>query len=132
MTFYDSAAFREFEPEPKNVMLGDMAILLVKNRIETYEQLHEHRDECQSMITHLCERREELKKQPRTESTTTELDEIREKLKVLRREVRLCGDIETDSVALQKKREALRELEGKEYHENERPPTSRSNGRERE
>ncbi len=36
-----------------------MASLLVKNRIETYEQLHAYRDECREMISHLCRRRAE-------------------------------------------------------------------------
>lgn len=90
-----------------------MATLLVKNHIETYEQLHAYRDDCQSMIAYLYERRADLKSQPRTESVTVGLDGIREKLKVLRREVRLCGDIEMDSVALQKKHDTLRALEAR-------------------
>ena len=109
-----------------------MAALLVKNRIETYDQLRAHRDDCQSVISYLCERRAQLKKQPRTESVTTELDGIREKLKVLRREVWLCDEIEVDSVALQKKREALRALEGKGKIHNEHPrraiPNNRGDG----
>ncbi|MEG0146075.1 MAG: helix-turn-helix domain-containing protein, partial [Clostridia bacterium] len=87
-----------------------MATLLVKNKIETISQLYEHREDCREMIAVLCEKRVELKKQPPTEARAAELDGIREKLKVLRREVRLCGDIETDSVAIQKKRQALRSL----------------------
>ncbi|MEG1513373.1 MAG: relaxase/mobilization nuclease domain-containing protein [Clostridia bacterium] len=87
-----------------------MATLLVKNKIETISQLYEHREDCREMIAVLCEKRVELKKQPPTEARAAELDGIREKLKVLRREVRLCGDIEMDSVAIQKKRLALRSL----------------------
>ena len=88
-----------------------MATLLVKNRIETYEQLHAHRDECREMIFYLCKRRAELKKQIPSASIEAELADIRAKLKVLRREVRLCDDIEVDSVALQEKRAALKQLE---------------------
>jgi hypothetical protein len=88
-----------------------MAALLIGNRIETYEQLHAHRDECREMISFLCERRAELKKQAPCASVEADLSDIRMKLKVLRQEVRLCEDIETDSRALEKKRVALRRLE---------------------
>ncbi len=88
-----------------------MATLLVKNRIETYEQLHAYRDECREMISHLCRRRAEMKKQHLSASTKDETEAIRVKLKVLRREVKLCDDIETDSRALDEKRAALRQME---------------------
>jgi hypothetical protein len=100
-----------------------MATLLVKNRIETYEQLHAHRDECREMISYLCERRAELKNQVPSASVEAKLTDIRAKLKVLRREVRLCNDIEVDSVALQEKRAALKRLEHEKRHgEKQRAP----------
>ena len=93
-----------------------MAALLVKNRIETYEQLHAYRDECREMISHLCGRRVDLKKQPPCASREAEFSDIRVKLNVLRREVRLCEDVEVDSIALQKKRAALKQLEHEKRH----------------
>ena len=100
-----------------------MAALLVKNRIETYEQLHAHRDECREMISILCNQRTELKKQAPSTSIESDLSDIRLKLKVLRREVRLCNDIEVDSVALQEKRAALKRLAHEKRHgEKQRAP----------
>lgn len=82
-----------------------MATLLVKNKIETFEQLSAHRDACQRALSLLCALREkERRGQCETPSQT------REKIKALRRELRLCEEIRTDSLLLQKKREALREL----------------------
>ena len=88
-----------------------MATLLVKNKIETYEQLRAHRDECREMISFLCDRRAKLKKQAPTAPAKSELTIIRDKLKTLRRELRLCDDIKTDSRALEERRAALRQME---------------------
>lgn len=88
-----------------------MATLLVKNRIETYEQLRAHREECRAMVSFLCDRRAELKKQAPTAPAESELTIIRDKIKTLRRQVKLCDDIETDSRALEEKRTALRRME---------------------
>ena len=84
-----------------------MASLLVKNRIETFDQLHAHQDECRRLISVLCDERTKLwgKHTPEAEE---KLAVIREQLKMLRREVRICDEIEEDSVLLEKKRQALR------------------------
>jgi len=84
-----------------------MASLLIKNRIETFDQLHAHRDECRELISVLCDERANLrgKKIPEAEER---LAVIREQLKTLRREVRVCDEIEEDSVLLEQKRQALR------------------------
>lgn len=85
--------------------------LLIKNRIEIYEQLHTHRNQYREMISCLCERRAELKKQAPSAPIEAKLSDIRLKLKVLRSEVRLCDDIEVDSDALQEMRAVLKQLE---------------------
>ena len=79
-----------------------------------------HRDECRERISLLCERQVELKKQAPCASIETDLSDIRMKLKVLRREVRLCEDIETDSRALEEKRAALWRLENEKPQRDER------------
>jgi hypothetical protein len=87
-----------------------MASLLVKNRIETFDQLHAHQDECRELISVLCDERAKLwgKQSPEAEER---LAVIREQLKTLRREVRICDEIEEDSVLLEQKRQALRKQE---------------------
>ena len=84
-----------------------MASLLVKNRIETFDQLHAHQDECRELISVLCDERAKLrgKQSPEAEAR---LAVIREQLKTLRKEVRICDEIEEDSVLLEQKRQALR------------------------
>ena len=82
-----------------------MATLLVKNKIETFEQLSAHRDACQRALSLLCALREK-ERRGQCEAPS----QMREKIKTLRRELRLCEEIRTDSLLLQKKREALREL----------------------
>lgn len=82
-----------------------MATLLVKNRIETFDQLHAHRDACREALAFLCsQHKQERRAHPEA------LSQTREKVKALRRELRLCEEIETDSQILQKKRETLRNL----------------------
>ena len=88
-----------------------MAALLIKNRIETFDQLHAHRDECRKLISVLAAEREKLWKKERSEEESARLDVIREQMKTLRLEVRTCEEIEQDSVLLEKKREVLRSLE---------------------
>lgn len=84
-----------------------MASLLVKNRIETFDQLHAHQDECQELISVLCDERAKLRGK-QTPEAEARLAVIREQLKTLRREVRICDEIEEDSVLLEQKRQALR------------------------
>ena len=84
-----------------------MASLLVKNRIETYDQLHAHQDECRELISVLCDERAKLRGK-QTPETEARLAVIREQLKTLRREVRICDEIEEDSVLLEQKRQTLR------------------------
>ena len=84
-----------------------MASLLVKNRIETFDQLHAHQDECRRLISVLCDERTKLRGK-HTPEAEEKLAVIREQLKMLRREVRICDKIEEDSVLLEKKRQALR------------------------
>ena len=84
-----------------------MASLLVKNRIETFDQLHAHQDECRELISVLCDERAKLRGK-QTPEAEARLAVIREQLKTLRREVRICDEIEEDSVLLEQKRQALR------------------------
>ena len=87
-----------------------MASLLVKNRIETMDQLHAHQEECRKLISVLCDERAVLRGK-QTPEAETRLAVIREQLKTLRREVRICDEIEEDSVLLEQKRQALRKQE---------------------
>lgn len=84
-----------------------MASLLVKNRIDTFDQLHAHQDECRELISVLCDERAKLRGKQSSEAEAR-LAVIREQLKTLRREVRICDEIEEDSVLLEQKRQALR------------------------
>ena len=84
-----------------------MASLLVKNRIETFDQLHAHQDECRKLISVLCDERAKLRGK-QTPETEERLAVIREQLKTLRKEVRICDEINEDSVLLEQKRQALR------------------------
>ena len=84
-----------------------MASMLVKNRIETFDQLHAHQDECRRLISVLCDERTKLRGK-HTPEAEARLALIREQLKTLRREVRICDEIEEDSVLLEQKRQALR------------------------
>ena len=84
-----------------------MASLLVKNRIDTFDQLHAHQDECRELISVLCDERAKLRGK-QTPEAEARLAVIREQLKTLRREVRICDEIEEDSVLLEQKRQALR------------------------
>lgn len=87
-----------------------MAGLLVKNHIETFDQLHVHRDECNQRIKALYDERARLGRKERTEEIAARLVEISGQLKTLRQEVKTCNEIETDSVLLAQKRAALRSL----------------------
>lgn len=93
-----------------------MAGLLVKHRIETFEQLHGYRDECSQRIEWLCSERARLWRRERTEEDVARLEEIRGQLKALRREVKTCNEIEEDSVLLAQKRTALRSLNEEKSH----------------
>ena len=84
-----------------------MASLLVKNRIDTFDQLHAHQDECRELISVLCDERAKLRGK-QTPEAEARLAVIREQLKTLRREVRICDEIEEDSVLLEQKRQAFR------------------------
>ncbi len=84
-----------------------MASLLVKNQIETFDQLHAHQDECRELISVLCDERAKLRGK-QTPEADSRLAIIREQLKTLRKEVRICDEIEEDSVLLEQKRQALR------------------------
>ena len=103
-----------------------MTRLLVTNRIETFEQLHAHRDECREMIDYLCAKRRALQKDHDAPDAEASLAHIREQLKTLRREVWLCGKVEEDSRQLEEKRAALREAErqlnSKDAPDREHPP----------
>jgi len=86
-----------------------MAALLVKNHIDSIEQLHIHRDECKKMIAMLSQERSRLWQRKESETVNSRLEEIKVYLKVLRREVRICDEIEEDSLLLEQKRKALRQ-----------------------
>ena len=84
-----------------------MASLLVKNRIDTFDQLHAHQKMCRELISVLCDERAGLRGKQSPEAKER-LAVIREQLKTLRWEVRICDEIEEDSILLEEKRRALR------------------------
>ena len=86
-----------------------MASLLVKNRIDTYDQLHAHQKMCRELISVLCDERARLRGRQSPEAEAR-LAVIRKQLKTLRREVRTCDEIEEDSILLEEKRQALRSI----------------------
>ena len=86
-----------------------MASLIVKNRIDSFDQLHAHQRMCRELISVLCDERIGLRGRQSPEAEAR-LAVIREQLKTLRREVRTCDEIEEDSILLEEKRRALRSI----------------------
>jgi len=84
--------------------------LLAKHGIETSEQLATHKDGLQSQINMLYSQRKHLRYKSRSIKDTDELVEVKakiaalsEQIKELRREVRLCEDIEKRSAEMRDK-----------------------------
>lgn len=114
--------------------LSEQAQFLGRYKLDTAEQLASHRANCDGQIILLCVERKKLKNRLRRKDTAPEqmapiaarVVAINEKLKTLRREVRLCDDILIRSVQIkenyvttrQQEKEAL--VKGKEKMVQER------------
>ena len=114
--------------------LSEQAQFLHRYKLDTAEQLASHRADCDGQIILLCVERKKLKNRLRRKDTAPEqmapiaarVVAINEKLKTLRREVRLCDDILIRSVQIkenyvttrQQEKEAL--VKGKEKMVQER------------
>ena len=93
--------------------LDAQARFLFKHKIDTLEQLTAYRDDAETSIQQLCMQRKELRNEKRRVDTTPErvkqidvqLQKITDELKVLRREMWLCGEIEQRSILLTERRE---------------------------
>ena len=106
--------------------------LLVRNKIDTAEQLSLYKNGLEVQIEKLSAERKALYKKQRTvkcqgapklaEAVKKEIDGLTEQLKALRREVHLCDDIAERSGVITEKLKAVREDEqtqGKEKQQNE-------------
>ena len=106
--------------------------LLVRNKIDTAEQLSLYKNGLEVQIQKLSAERKALYKKQRTvkcqsdpklaEAVKKEIDGLTEQLKNLRREVHLCDDIAQRSGVITEKLKAVREDEqnqGKEKQQNE-------------
>lgn len=106
--------------------------LLVRNKIDTAEQLSLYKNGLEVQIQKLSAERKALYKKQRTvkcqsdpklaEAVKKEIDGLTEQLKALRREVHLCDDIAKRSGVITEKLKAVREDEqtqGKEKQQNE-------------
>jgi len=99
--------------------LDAQARFLFKHKIDTMEQLTAYRDGTETSIKQRCMERKELRNEKRRAETTHErakmiddrLQKITIELKALRRDVRLCGEIEQRSILLAEMREQRQEQE---------------------
>lgn len=88
--------------------LDAQARFLFKHKIDILEQLTAYRDGANASIQQRCMERKELRNEKRRANTTPErvkqidaqFSKITDELKVLRRDVWLCGEIEKRSIAL--------------------------------
>ena len=89
-------------------------MLLCRNHIDTAEQLLSYKGSLESEIAELTEQRKGLYSLSRKsvgeekEAVKARLSEITERMKFLRKEVRLCGGIEARSDTLKEKLQVIR------------------------
>ena len=85
----------------------EQAKLLMKYRIDTWEQLSMLEEAVQSELDALCNQRKGLYTARRKNPTDTDLSpallSINQSIKILRRELKVCGRIEADGPAIRKK-----------------------------
>ena len=107
--------------------ISDETKLLVRNRIDTAEQLFSYRDEAQDKIAALTAERKQLYKLQRTAAVKADpeksveikdrISALSKELATLRKEVSLCDDIAERSGVIKEKIKAVREdehIKGKE------------------
>lgn len=84
---------------------------IIEYKIDTWEQLYSRRDALIKRQTALTERRNELrKKQRRTGEKDPEIADITAELRRIRRELRICGELEADIPKMQRAFDADNEL----------------------
>ncbi len=85
----------------------EQAKLLMKYRIDTWKQLSMLEEAVQSELDVLCSQRKELYTARRNHPTETDLSpailSINQSIKTLRRELKVCGQIEADGPAIRQK-----------------------------
>lgn len=85
----------------------EQAKLLMKYRIDTWEQLSMLEEAVQSELDALCNQRKGIYTARRKNPTGTDLSpatlSINQSIKTLRRELKVCGRIEADSSAIRQK-----------------------------
>ena len=85
----------------------EQAKLLMKYRIDTWEQLSMREEAVQSELDALCRQRKGLYTARRKNPTDTDLSpailSINQSIKILRRELKVCGRIEADGPAIRQK-----------------------------
>ena len=116
--------------------------LLCRNHIDTAEQLLSYKGSLKSEISELTEQRKGLYSLSRKsvgeekEAVKARLSEITERMKFLRKEIRLCGGIEARSDTLKEKLQVIRadekEQQRKELMKNEHRRRSGGTNRENE
>ena len=116
--------------------------LLCRNHIDTAEQLLSYKGSLESEISELTEQRKGLYSLSRKsvgeekEAVKARLSEITERMKFLRKEVRLCGGIEARSDTLREKLQVIRadekEQQRKELMKDEHRRRSGGTNRENE
>ncbi len=113
--------------------ISEQAKLLYRYKIDTYEQLSDNRESILQKIDQLCDERRTLNNKKQRANTTDQctyqiagrVAEITKRLKSLRRELWLCGQIEERSVRMKerlvKTKNAERALEGAQVKEEKIP-----------
>ena len=100
--------------------ITDETRLLCRNHINTAEQLLSYKGSLESEMQELTEQRKGLYSQSRKsvgkekEAVKARLSEITERMKTIRKEVRLCEGIEARSDTLKEKLNVIRADENKE------------------
>lgn len=89
---------------------------LIKYKIDTWDQLYSHRDKLIKKQTELTDRRDELRrKQHRTKEKDPEIAEITAELRRIRRELRICEELEADIPKMQRAFDTDNELKPIEH-----------------
>jgi hypothetical protein len=90
---------------------------IIEYRIDTWEQLYSRRDALIERQTELAVRRNELRRnQRRTGDKDPEIAEITAELRRIRRELRICGELEADIPKMQRAFDADNELRPIEHN----------------
>ncbi|MDR1616001.1 MAG: relaxase/mobilization nuclease domain-containing protein [Syntrophomonadaceae bacterium] len=127
---------RKRKPSPKRVYfllredirfirnISQETRLLVKHGIDTVQQLSEYKDSINTQMAALCLQRMLLRRQSRNIPDDEKLAEVKSEISVLsheiaglRREVKLCDDIETRSTGMKDKLRKAREYEKSQSRE---------------